>query len=505
MSVLETLYVMFKGDASQLIRTNVQVERSVSNLKNSISTNLRDITRAFQLSPLLRLSYFTAFFLGTRHAAQFADQLDELSKALDVDVESLSAWSDAVKIGGGDVKSFQDTIATMTARLSDFAVRGKSRAAPFFKELGIEMLDAQGKARNFIDILPEIADSFSKISKSESLGIGLKMGLDEGTIKLLQRGRSEVEKLVEEQKKLGVVSERSATITGKFNDRWDNFVHLTRTLFDELNKILLPAFGGLFEAITDFGKLLISNKYLLYSFFGVLALIGFFISPWITGLFLLAAAFGLVYEDIKVFERGGQSAIGEFIKKFPILGELLKQFIKYLKFVKDHIEWFLFPIPMLIKTIFDKIKDDFDNLLNVFNKFGENLVKIFDKIVESFKKFKKLLGLEETNLKPQSFKFMKEEFENKNGEDLFNPFSIMNRAKNSLSFASSVPLNGMSSSSISSISNKNDNSKKTDITIGDINIQTQASSPFDISSEIKRHLNDQMRQTINNYDDGITI
>lgn len=42
-------------------------------------------------------------------------------------------------------------------------------------------------------VLPELAESFEKLSKQESAALGQKLGLDQGTIMLLRRGRREVE------------------------------------------------------------------------------------------------------------------------------------------------------------------------------------------------------------------------------------------------------------------------------------------------------------------------
>src|SRR5882757_10868203 len=217
MSILDTFYTLFKADTTNLIKGTKEIDVAVKNLKRTVDTSveginksfnllstgslrttLRDFTRSFRFSPLLRFSAASALLFSEKRITQFADSLDELSGATGASVESLSLWSDAVKIGGGDAQSFQETVRTMSERFADVEVRGKSRIEPFFRQLGISMVDTNGKARNFIDTLPEIADAFSRLSKSESLGIGLKMGLDKGTIMLLQNGRSEVERIIQQ-------------------------------------------------------------------------------------------------------------------------------------------------------------------------------------------------------------------------------------------------------------------------------------------------------------------
>jgi phage-related protein len=74
-------------------------------------------------------------------------------------------------------------------------------------------------------------------------------------------------------------------------------------------------------------------------------------------------------------------------------------------------------------------------------------------------------------------------------------------AKDAINIANSTPLASQSTTSIVSASRAL--TRNTSVQTGDINIRTSATDAQGISSQIGSTLNDQMRKTVNDFDDGV--
>jgi hypothetical protein len=513
MTVLDTFFVMFKTDTSELKKGLDESNRVIDNFTRRARRQIIQVTGLFSV------------FQSLKSADIFADKMNELADSLDVSTESLSMWADAVKMSGGTQEEFQDTTIRMTAALSDFATKGHSRAAPFFESLGIRMTDAKGRARNFLDILPELADSFSKISKAESLGVGQKMGLDKGTIMLLQTGRKSVEDMIARQKELGFVTKEDGVIAGKFGDTWDELKHVFRTVFVEINTAVLPILRTFFDMIVDLGIVISKHKAILYSLIAVFAAVGAYLFPVISIISAVGLAFGLVYDDIKTFQRGGDSLIGHIIEKYPRFAAIVSTSLK-VAFAPIQILISLFKglynaIVVLITAgedlsqsfsdLWESIGSLFDSIFgNIENRIlstMKSIMKYIDIVVGAYRKVKSAIGIGDKKDNAANHK------EDKDRDNIFSEYrkkdilginksqEMVANASNYANSASSSPINRITTSSI--LSSRSESNKNTSIKIGDINIQTSATNSNGISSSISDSLKEQMRQTINNYDDGV--
>ncbi len=450
-----------------------------------------------------------AIVKGINNAANFADRLDELSKALDVNVEDLSVWGDAVKLNGGTAEGFQDTVKQMTASLADFATKGTSRTAPFFQALGIQMVDATGKARNFFEILPELSDAFQKLGRQQSFGIGQKLGLDQGTIMLLQQGSKEVDRIIKRQKELGVVTKLDAEIAAKFNDAWDDTAHAFRSVFLAIGAYVLPGFTKVLSIVERVGLWFKSHSDFII---GAVIALGtavavFLVPPLIRAAaaalvlyapFLLIGAavaalvvgFGLLYDDIQNFLAGNKSAIGYIVEKWPLVGEILIGLIKVAKQL-----W------AALQPVFDFIGDGLKGIFNLGVEIIEVILKAIGGIVTGISKalglYEKIKGFA-TNGEDRNLTVTQRLRKELGGEDVEQNISAANRA---VSVANATPLNAQNLTDINSA--RTANNKTINVQTGPITVTTQATDAQGISFAFSGELKNAMRQTISAYDDGI--
>jgi hypothetical protein len=513
-SLLEQFIVLFDSDADEVKKGADEAKKSTDKLNTELNTTARVSQRlggsfknlmAQAGGALLAIMSVGAIVGGIKAAATYADRLDELSKALGVNIEDLSAWGDAVKMTGGTAESFQETAKAMTAAIADFATKGKSRIAPFFKELGISMVDSRGKARNFIDVLPEIADAFQKISKQEAFGLGQKMGLDQGTIMLLQQGRREVDMLIARQKELGVVTKEEGEIAAKYNDQLDDTAHAFRSLFTTIGASVLPAMTSvlkMFERLAVFFRK--HSDLIVGALIGIGAAIAYFVTPAIISMlvafapFLLIGAaiagviaiFALLYEDISAFSKGHKSLIGEMLNRWPIIGKVIEA-------VREN-----------VKKLWDGLKQLGAGLLEDIQKGWENLLAFPDKIksawgkaingIKSAWEFLKNLILDGVDSIVGAFDKIKSFFGSKNETTI----NAVNTGKQAMTMMSTSPIAAQTSNSILNSSSRNTN-KSTTVNVGEITVNTQATNGQEVAGALSGNLQQQLRQATANFDDGV--
>lgn len=540
MSVMESFYILFESDSSEVKKGAEDAKKTTDDLNRSLKTTDQvsgqvgaSFTRMLTAAGSLFAGVLSvgAIVSATTAAADYSDKLGELSTALGINIQDLDVWGRAVALSGGTADDFQATAKSMTAALADFATKGTSRAAPFFEELGIKMVDSTGKARNFMDLLPEIADSFSKLSNAESFGIGQKMGLDQGTIMLLQSGRREVDAMIAKQKELGAVTKEDAEISAKFNDQWDITRQAFQQLFVQVGSSVLPAFTKVLEIIENVGAFFKRNsQFIVGLLIGLGAAITFFVLPPLltaagaalamAAPFLLAGAavaalvgiFALLYDDVMAFKSGNDSLIGQIVEKYPLLAEIVKALAGVFLWFWDVaagllqflVELFTNPSEAFsnlennvanglvrLQGLFPSLFEVIGQLGDVMSSVGETVVNIWDsiietvsnaigfvmgaidKIVNAYGKVKSFLGLgDNTNVQI---------------------------GQQQLAIASQSPIANQSSTAITSSAQ----SRSTSVNVGTVTVNTQATDADGISKAIGSSMKEQMKAANSSFDDGV--
>lgn len=189
------------------------------------------------------LADFTRTVVGT------GAQLDRMSKVFGTSADRLSRWQGAVRQSGGTADGFVGTMQGLSSALTELKLTGNTGILPYLQALKVAVADANGKARPLEDIISDIGDKLVKLpSKADAFNIGKNLGFDEGTINLLLKGRTEVNRLLNAQKGY---SDADAEAARKASENWEGAqLRLERTTQLLVIK-LIPAFEKLTKAATD--------------------------------------------------------------------------------------------------------------------------------------------------------------------------------------------------------------------------------------------------------------
>jgi hypothetical protein len=290
------------------------------------------------------------------------DQLGLTAKALGVNVSELDAWDQAVKNSGGTAEGFQASLKSLNEKLVGLAIGGprSKELERLFKAAGVNAKDAQGKIKSAIDILPELAKRFASLPTNQAQGLGMRLGLDQATILLLQSGQKNVDALVAKEKALGVVTQAQSEAADKFAAAQLDAQQTLRGLFITVDQYVIPILTDLLDAFSDVTSFLDDHANLVTGFFygiatvaggaavyGVMRLVEAFrvltateilsiiFNPFawlVIAAGLLVAAIALVYDDFEAFKNHQLSIIGLLVKKWPLL---IPVFDKLKNFVVD--------------------------------------------------------------------------------------------------------------------------------------------------------------------------
>jgi len=388
----------------------------------------------------------------------------------------------------------------------------------FFNQLGISIVDANGKARDTLSILPELADAFQHISRQESLGIGQKLGLTEATILLLQSGRQAVDDLVDRQRRLGVTTKEQADIMAKFLDQWQDFKQQGEATSRSIIVSMLPAINDLLKSFENITFFLQDHKNLVTGFFIALgtAITAFALpaikslavwvltvaSPFLllaAGIGLIIAGFALLFDEIKTFQEGGDTLFGRMLEAFPKFAEANRL------------------ITLGLTKTWDILKNIFSTFMDLIG-LGEN-DSLFKSLIDFVTGAEDEESSKTENLSPAEQ--VESDLEGLSPEDIENDFpksdfdpkkhldgndgklqQELRAGRMLIAQAATSPISSMTSSSISNATNSS--SKEINVNVGDIIIQTTASVE-DIPASVAEELKKKITSAVNFFDDGVAV
>ena len=308
-----------------------------------------------------------AFAAGSAAAIGFvtattgvADAQGKMANEIGIGVGELDAWQHAAKLAGESSEGMSGSLSGLSVRLSE-AKRGMGSALEVFGILGIDAMDAAGQLKSTSSIMMEVSSKFQDFSKMEQIEFAEKLGLS-GSLRLLQQGPAVIQQYIADAKALGVTTAKDAKVAAEFQDNLTRLYRVVGDLARAITKELAPIMTTLtkrfldwwrinrdiimqkipevFEQATKYAKRFAVVLGLITAFsiintlgamiggFGVLTMnigsaakaVGLLLKTLFTLPAVIVAGIAVLWllaEDAKVFFRGGDSVIGDLIKKFP--------------------------------------------------------------------------------------------------------------------------------------------------------------------------------------------
>ncbi|WP_368909955.1 hypothetical protein [Proteus penneri] len=471
-----------------------------------------------------------SIFAESVSRSQEIETLDKLGKKIGVATADVDAFSGAMAELGGSRESAQADLSAMA--------------------------NAFGNTKDSMEKVLQTADkvqgmSFDKAKKTlEGMGVS-----DEKTIELMMKGRKELERTMGIQKEYSGISKESIESSIKFNSAMAKFQQSSGLLRNSFLEMVIPALSKGLEWLTKLVTFCKENKNIVVGFFTAVAtiLMGKYIhamklasiSTWTT-LFpiiaiiaviaLLATAFAIVYDDIMNFIDGNDSMIGRILEKYPqlkiiilALWETFKKLFEYLKVIVGVVADIVVAGWELMASGLKAYVKFLINCISVIAGWGKSFAGVFttvtDAVVGAFEwmweQVEKIIGWVNTGLDAvkNGWKSAKEFFGfgddeeitinqnverkvNDNGEIEYaipqqeESQTTQQPVRHSIAQANAqldaIANNAMNPITSQAISNQSNVKNESNVSIGEIKIETQATDAQGMASGVKDSLQDQL-------------
>ena len=265
-------------------------------------------------------------------AAAYYEQaaaIDQTAQSLGLSIERLQAWQGAAATVGGEAEEIADRFRDMSDYIIDATKFDSGPLKDIAAELGITLKNASGEARSTEDVMLDLADAFQRVGAQASTAFGMQMSFDPATIALLQKGRGELEMLLNVQQENAAFSKEDAELARKqkiavmaLSMAWQGFVNGLMRLASPIITAITEGLGKVTAFLSRNSRavgLTLTAIATVITASLIPALAGMATAAWAAiapfAPFIAAAvALGLALDDLWAFVEGGGSAFESFLR-----------------------------------------------------------------------------------------------------------------------------------------------------------------------------------------------
>ena len=270
-TVLDALVVSLNLDASGFSRSATKTRTDLKQIGAAGDATAKDIGNAAkQMAASINhvrtevLALFTAFTAG-RGIKQMVSEITDgdaatgrLARSVGMATGELAVLQEAAKRVGGTAEGVGASIAGLSAKFTEFRETGQGGESwvPVLQRMGVALVDDTGKMKSFTRLFSDLA-GWSENKSPQQSGYWLsQLGLDPGTIRLVQEGRAGMQRSLAEARSLGVASDKDAANAQELLANIAN----VRQAIDDVVRVVLREFGpAINQALAQFTTWIVTN------------------------------------------------------------------------------------------------------------------------------------------------------------------------------------------------------------------------------------------------------
>lgn len=311
-------------------KTGKAADKSADSFKNLATQIIKTLAPIAGLAALLN---------RTLSFASQAEEMSYLAQNTGMAVEKFQALAIAAENYGGSAEGIAGSMQGLNTNLQNMKFgKGGGGVEEAAITYGINLYGENGLA-TAEELLMNVAERFESLDSMQQLDLGQRLGLDEGTIRLLQTGVANVQKELERGAKYSLFSEEDIENSRQFQRTMRDIKLGLSQIFGIVARSLLPAFTWLGDKISNALQLFGEHSGFILGFLGTVSAAlgvmaikaGLAFAPFLIAVGLItavAAAIGLLIDDIVNFWQGNESLIGTFIDGVKFVFDALWDFIK---------------------------------------------------------------------------------------------------------------------------------------------------------------------------------
>lgn len=315
MAITDTFALVFETDGvNATVKELKRIDDAASGVSKSQEGSAKSSQKAekgimgLKKEVMKALAPLAAFGVVVNRTINFAKQGEGLlfmANSAAVAAESFTALAMAAERIGGSREGMAGSLASLSSGLMGIRrgeENGITQAAMYY---GVRFYGPNGLASPE-EMLENIARAMEGKSVAEQMDMGRMLGLDEGTIRLLQRGVAGLRKEMELAQKYNPFDEKALKDIQDFQYLLRELKAAFGMLVGQLARDLLPNFKAWGEVARDALDYLIEHTDEVKVALGGLALATLAaLGPW----FLIGGVLALLLDDFITFAKGGESAL----------------------------------------------------------------------------------------------------------------------------------------------------------------------------------------------------
>jgi hypothetical protein len=391
-NILDTFFFVFEADTSGVKKGTDEGEKSAKKLKKAIddvdlsadklAANFVNMAKnaASALAGVVALGAIKALVNDTAaHTAAVALE----ARAMDMSVQTMSAYQASVVAMGGTVEGATATLGKLRDQFVEVARFGTMGVTPVtmaFQSLGASAQTMRDAVKDPTVALSAIADNFAKLSRTQQIFLGQKLGLDQGTIMLLSQGRRSFDELIAKERELHAITQEQADASIKYTIAQKELGMTFAAVKREIAQDLLPAFMWVVQRLDLMVTWLREHKAVAIATFTAIGVVvgTLLVPPLITAaaamwaliapvlaaaapFIALGIAIGLVVDDIEKYRSGQKSLIGEIFEKWPPAKDLM---VGVFKTIRSE----LFTVLTMLQSVWDYLAAMLEFFVTVWSK-----------------------------------------------------------------------------------------------------------------------------------------
>ncbi|ELZ5938406.1 hypothetical protein U0L13_000560 [Providencia stuartii] len=513
----------------------IEAANSEINAQRNVQQNIDSTQSKYQRLGNTVMSFVKKAFAAEKLLAG-AKALVEASITRSAEIESLDNLGKKINVAAVDVDAFAGSMAELGGS-RDAAQADLSAMAKSF-----------GFAKNSMEKVLQTADKVQGMKFDKAKATLSALGVtDDKTVELMMKGRKELEHMMEAQKEYSGINKDSIEQSIRFNKAMRGFQQSSDMLKNSLLEMVIPILAKGVEWINRFVSFCKENQTFIVGFFIAMgaAITAFYLPAMLSAaattlaftwpilaliavIALLATAFALVYDDIMNFIDGNDSMIGRLLDKYPALKivimalwEAFKALFEYLKVAAKFVADIVIDAYNLMNDAMDEfigwLVASIQDVINwgkgfegIFNTVSDTVVGIFKWLWNQIKQY---LGWINDGLDAikNGWKTVKGWFGFDDDAEITQ--TVERKVSVNGTIESQIPetpklseddtaflvtglsqhINGMSANTMNSmtsqaISNQSNMTNETNVSIGEIKVETQATDAQGLAAVMKEAL-----------------
>lgn len=189
----------------------------------------------------------------TKQAAEAAKQLEILSSATNLSIESAQEWDYVLRTVGSSLEEAQGDLSALQEKMMD-AAAGTGEGAELFSKLGISVTDTSGKLKDTDTVLRELVSVMQLMddeTERNAISSALLGGTGEKLTALYEQEEGALDDLIDKKKELGVASAAEVKELAKVSEAMLDLEQATDAAKTKVSAEFAPFLTDALEDVRD--------------------------------------------------------------------------------------------------------------------------------------------------------------------------------------------------------------------------------------------------------------